>query len=100
MDECGAESRASMPGASGIPRFTGCWNWRFRDRRLSSAIRSPAAPQGGSSHLTFAPRALYAFHLSITAAWGLAPLEDQQLAGLIMLGRLLSRPAAGREEGT
>ncbi|RAK51323.1 cytochrome c oxidase assembly protein [Phenylobacterium deserti] len=34
--------------------------------------------------LTFAGRPLYAPHLATTAAWGLSPLEDQQLAGLIM----------------
>jgi putative membrane protein len=34
--------------------------------------------------LTFAGRPLYAAHLSTAAAWGLTPLEDQQLAGLIM----------------
>jgi cytochrome c oxidase assembly factor CtaG len=34
--------------------------------------------------LIFAGRPLYAAHLSTTAAWGLTPLEDQQLAGLIM----------------
>ncbi len=34
--------------------------------------------------LTFAPRALYAPHALTTAAWGLTPLEDQQIAGLIM----------------
>ena len=34
--------------------------------------------------ITFAPSALYAPHWSSTAAWGLAPLEDQQLAGLVM----------------
>jgi putative membrane protein len=34
--------------------------------------------------LTFAGRPLYPAHLSTTAAWGLTPLEDQQLAGLIM----------------
>ena len=34
--------------------------------------------------LTFAQRSLYAPHWSTTAAWGLAPLEDQQLAGLVM----------------
>ncbi|MBO9544621.1 MAG: cytochrome c oxidase assembly protein [Caulobacter sp.] len=34
--------------------------------------------------LTFAPRALYAPHDLTTAAWGLTPLEDQQIAGLIM----------------
>lgn len=34
--------------------------------------------------LTFASRALYEPHALTTAAWGLSPLEDQQLAGLIM----------------
>lgn len=39
--------------------------------------------------LTFAGRALYAPHWSTTEPWGLAPLDDQQLGGLIM-----SAPAA------
>lgn len=34
--------------------------------------------------ITFAPNALYAPHWASTAAWGLAPIEDQQLAGLVM----------------
>ena len=34
--------------------------------------------------LTFAPAPLYAPHFATTSAWGLSPLEDQQLAGLIM----------------
>lgn len=34
--------------------------------------------------LTFSGRALYAPHLLSTQAWGFTPLEDQQLAGLIM----------------
>lgn len=34
--------------------------------------------------LTFAPAALYAAHLGTTVAWGMGPLADQQLAGLIM----------------
>lgn len=34
--------------------------------------------------LVFMPQAIYAPHLLTTAAWGLSPLEDQQLAGLIM----------------
>ncbi len=40
--------------------------------------------------LVFMPQAIYAPHLLTTAAWGLSPLEDQQLAGLIMWA-----PAAG-----
>jgi putative membrane protein len=34
--------------------------------------------------ITFAATPLYAPHLPTTAPWGLSPLEDQQLAGLIM----------------
>ncbi|HEV7311241.1 cytochrome c oxidase assembly protein [Sphingopyxis sp.] len=34
--------------------------------------------------ITFAGTPLYAPHLATTMAWGLGPLEDQQLAGLIM----------------
>jgi len=34
--------------------------------------------------ITFAAEPLYAPHFTTTAAWGLSPLEDQQLAGLIM----------------
>lgn len=34
--------------------------------------------------LTFAPRPLYAWHLTTAAPYGLSPLEDQQLGGIIM----------------
>jgi len=34
--------------------------------------------------IVFAPRPLYAEHLASTAPWGLTPLADQQLAGLLM----------------
>lgn len=34
--------------------------------------------------LTFAPSPWYPAYEGATAAWGLTPLEDQQLAGLIM----------------
>ena len=34
--------------------------------------------------IVFAGRALYAPHWQTTAAWGLMPLEDQQIAGLVM----------------
>ncbi|MDQ3077219.1 MAG: cytochrome c oxidase assembly protein [Pseudomonadota bacterium] len=40
--------------------------------------------------ITFAAAPLYAPHFSTTLPWGLAPLDDQQLAGLIMWA-----PAAG-----
>ena len=34
--------------------------------------------------IVFAPRPLYLVHLISTAPWGLSPLADQQLAGLLM----------------
>lgn len=34
--------------------------------------------------LAFMPRALYAPHWLTTQAWGLSPLEDQQIAGIVM----------------
>jgi putative membrane protein len=34
--------------------------------------------------IVFAPRPLYVVHLLSTAPWGLSPLADQQLAGLLM----------------
>lgn len=34
--------------------------------------------------LTFAPEPLYLLHLATTGPWGLSPLADQQLGGLIM----------------
>lgn len=40
--------------------------------------------------ITFAPAPLYLPHLASTLSWGLGPLDDQQLAGLIMWA-----PAAG-----
>jgi putative membrane protein len=34
--------------------------------------------------IVFAPRPLYPLHVASTAAWGVTPLADQQLAGLLM----------------
>ena len=34
--------------------------------------------------IVFAPQPLYAVHFMSAAAWGLSPLADQQLAGLLM----------------
>jgi len=34
--------------------------------------------------ITFAGAPIYAPHLLTTLAWGMSPLEDQQLAGLVM----------------
>ena len=61
------------------------------------AVRSASAPASAAALLattvqmgllgaliTFAATPLYAPHWLTTAAWGLSPLEDQQLAGLIM----------------
>jgi putative membrane protein len=36
--------------------------------------------------ITFSPGALYGEYATTTAAWGLTPLEDQQLAGAVMMG--------------
>lgn len=36
--------------------------------------------------IVFAPKPLYAAHWLSTAAWGISPLADQQLAGLLMWG--------------
>lgn len=60
--------------------------------------------------LTFAREPLYAPHLLSTAPWGLSPLEDQQLAGLLMWApgmlpylfvalRMTLRALAGPSEG-
>jgi putative membrane protein len=66
---------------------------------LWRAILAPAAPSGAAlvalaatigqmgllgALVVFAPRPLYPVHFASTAAWGLAPLTDQQLAGLLM----------------
>ena len=48
--------------------------------------------------ITFAARPLYAPHLFTTLSWGLTPLEDQQLGGVIMwvpAGVLLAAALAG-----
>ena len=67
------------------------------------AVRSASAPAAAANLLvamvamgllgaliTFAAAPLYAPHLLTTGAWGFTPLEDQQVAGLIMWA-----PAAG-----
>ncbi|MFL9960624.1 cytochrome c oxidase assembly protein [Paraburkholderia sediminicola] len=42
-------------------------------------------PDGiASVEACFAPAPLYVVHFASTAAWGLTPLADQQLAGLLM----------------
>ncbi|WP_462079699.1 cytochrome c oxidase assembly protein [Luteimonas sp. RIT-PG2_3] len=74
---------------------TGLWYWhallqRLRDPRTGSlpALGSMVAVmmQMGliGALLTFSPRPLYAIYAGRTAAIGLDPLHDQQLAGLLM----------------
>ncbi|TKD52295.1 cytochrome c oxidase assembly protein [Sphingomonas baiyangensis] len=67
------------------------WFWRavFSARSaLPAAAVSIAAAVGQmgllGALLTFAPRALYPHHMAAPFAYGIDPLRDQQLAGLIM----------------
>lgn len=71
---------------------SGIWLWRGL---LTGAMARPeaallaglaTAAQSGAlgAVLTFAPRPLFAEHATTTLAWGLSPLEDQQLGGLLM----------------
>jgi putative membrane protein len=65
------------------------WRAIFSARAvLPAALLSVAAAVGQmgllGAILTFAPRPLYPHHLIAPFAYGLSPLEDQQLAGLIM----------------
>lgn len=67
------------------------WFWHaLLSRRASpaTALVAVAAAVGQmgllGAILTFAPRALYPHHLVAPYQWGLTPLADQQLAGLIM----------------
>lgn len=39
---------------------------------------------GLGAWLVFAPRALFSVHVTTTEAWGLSPMQDQQIGGLIM----------------
>jgi len=51
----------------------------------ATAVAGGAAQMGMlGAILTFAPRPLYASHLDTTLAFGMGPLADQQLAGLLM----------------
>lgn len=59
---------------------------RRADAPLALALIGAGAAQMGflGAILTFVPRPLYASHLSTTIAFGLGPVVDQQLAGLVM----------------
>lgn len=65
--------------------------WRALRAQASDPVRATAAllattVQTGllGALITFAPRPLYAPHAATTLPWGLTPLQDQQLAGVIM----------------
>lgn len=71
--------------------ISGCWLWRrILDRRegiagVMLALLGTSVQMGMlGALLTFAATPLYAPHLPTTAAFGLSPLQDQQLAGLVM----------------
>jgi putative membrane protein len=87
-------------GLSSVPAY-----WLMQTTLLGSAwllwraILAPATQPGAAllalgttiaqmgllgALIAFAPRPLYWVHLTTTTAWGLAPLADQQLAGLLM----------------
>jgi putative membrane protein len=51
---------------------------------LATGLVTAAQMGGLGAFLTFAPRALFAPHAYTTLPWGLTPLEDQQLGGLLM----------------
>lgn len=70
---------------------TAIWFWHavFSARQaLPAAMVALAAAVGQmgllGALLTFAPRALYPHHMAAPFAYGIDPLQDQQLAGLIM----------------
>ena len=68
--------------------------WLWRGLLLAAAARPEAVLPAGlataaqmgalGAFLTFAPRPLFAPHAHTALAWGLTPLEDQQLGGLLM----------------
>ncbi|PHK94254.1 CAAX protease [Pseudoroseomonas rhizosphaerae] len=92
---------------------TGLWFWsaalarRDASPPFLAALLTMMAQMGLLGALiTFAPAPLYAPHLGTTQAWGLSPLQDQQLGGLIMwvpaslvyLGAALLHAAQGLRE--
>lgn len=52
--------------------------------KLASGLLSSAQMGFLGALITLASRAVYAPHALTTAAWGLTPLEDQQLGGILM----------------
>lgn len=91
------------------------WHALLAERGVARAIGAAVAAsvQMGllGALITLAPRPLYLPHLLTTAAWGLTPLQDQQLGGALMwvpgcvvflavamlrLGGIMSAPARPR----
>lgn len=74
----------------------------LRARGLLSALGTSVHLAMLAALLIFAPEPLFAYHATTTLAWGLSPLADQQLGGLVMgvVGSLayvaLNLYAAGR----
>lgn len=64
------------------------WWAKLLDERAAGAALSLLATMVAmgmlGALLAFAEHALYAPHWLTTSAWGLSPLEDQQLAGIVM----------------
>lgn len=67
------------------------WFWRAAFSRADMPVESLGFIVAGFAQmgmlgaiLTFAPQPLYAIHAIAPLDWGLAPIEDQQLGGLIM----------------
>ncbi|BBK29512.1 putative membrane protein [Stella humosa] len=94
-----------MPGPYAAALADGTLYWLMQATLLGSAVLfwstlRTAAPAGAArlsallamvmqmgllgALLTFVPAPLYAAHFATTLPWGLTPLEDQQLAGLVM----------------
>jgi putative membrane protein len=65
---------------------------------LAASLFTGLQMTGLGALLAFAPRVLFNAHLTTSEAWGLSPLQDQQLGGLIMwvpFGVLLAIHAIG-----
>jgi len=77
--------QASLVGAA-------TWLWRGLlvgvaerpDAALLAGLATAAQTGALGALLTFAPRPLFAEHTLTAQPWGLTPLEDQQLGGLLM----------------
>jgi putative membrane protein len=68
-----------------------CWLWSTLFRRESALVGGLLAGIASSVQMgllgaliTLSPRAFYAPHFLTTDAWGMTPLQDQQLGGVIM----------------